>query len=237
MVTVAEAAAALGIDERTVRDKLSKDEWKGEKRMIGLKEKWFMHRGELDRQLEKLKIVRAEDRLSTQGLDNVFETDDITGAHTIDAQTVEVESTSAINPSLSMAIDEILAKLTEQFSKQLNTEKEAVFLLKKELEEKDRQLKLLPDFQAQAEKERKAAELKELEAEALRKQISAMEAEQTKAELAKQEAQEEIERLKVEKAAESKAVQEQLQALTATVLELQKPKPSWWQKWFTAQEK
>ena len=72
MVTVAEAAAALGIDERTVREKLSKDEWKGEKRMIGLKEKWFMYRGELDRQIERLRIVRPQERVSTHGMDSVF---------------------------------------------------------------------------------------------------------------------------------------------------------------------
>jgi chromosome segregation ATPase len=225
MVTVAEAAAALGIDERTVREKLSKDEWKGEKRRIGMKEKWFMYRGELDRQIERLKITPKE-RPSTEGLDGFF------AGEATDAETVESPAIEVQNERISIAIDEVLGKLTEQFSKQLNNEKEVVFTLRKELEDKERQLRLLPDLQRQAEEERKAAELKSLEAEALRKQIEAMQSVQEEAEEARRSAEEEIQRLKDEKEAETKAINDQLQALAATVLELQKPKPTWFQKWF-----
>lgn len=225
MVTVAEAAAALGIDERTVREKLSKDEWKGEKRRIGMKEKWFMYRGELDRQIERLKITPKE-RASTEGLDGFF-SGEATDAETVESPTIEVQ-----NERISIAIDEVLGKLTEQFSKQLNNEKEVVFTLRKELEDKERQLRLLPDLQKQAEQERKAAELKSLEAEALRKQIEAMQSAHDEAEEARRIAEEEIQRLKDEKEAETKAINDQLQALTATVQELQKPKPTWFQKWF-----
>ena len=203
MVTVAEAAAALGIDERTVREKLSKEEWKGEKRMIGMKEKWFMYRGELDRQIERLRIIRPQERVSTQGLDSVFESEETTDTQTVDAQSVEVQIDNRSSEKISIAIDEVLTKLTEQFSKQLHAEKEVIFTLRRELEEKDRQLRLLPDFQKQAEEERKSAQLKELEAEALRKQIAAMEAEQQQVEEARRAAEEEIERLKEEKKAEA----------------------------------
>ena len=230
MVTVAEAASALGIDERTVREKLSKEEWKGEKRMIGMKEKWFMYRGELDRQVERLRIVRPQERVSTQGMDSVFESEETTDTQTVDAQSVEVQGGNQISEKISSAIDEILTKLTEQFSKQLHAEKEVIFALKQELEDKDRQLRLLPDLQKQAEDERKAAELKELEAEALRKQIAAMEAEQQQAQEARHKAEQEIERLKEEKESQAKAVQDQLQALSATVQELKNP---WWKKWFS----
>lgn len=232
MVTVAEAAIALGIDERTVREKLSKDEWKGEKRMIGMKEKWFMYRGELDRQVERLKILRPKERVSTNGMESVFESSEAIEAETVDAQTVEIKNSERADESISIAIDEVISKLTEQFSKQLNVEKEVVFSLKKELEDKERQLRLLPDFQKQAEDERKAAELKELEAEALRKQIEAMQELQAQAERSKQLAEDELQRLTQEKEAQITAVQDQLQALSAKVQELQKPKPSWWQKLF-----
>jgi len=225
MVTVAEAAAALGIDERTVREKLSKDEWKGEKRRIGMKEKWFMYRGELERQIERLKITPKE-RASTEGLDGFF-AGEATDAETIESPAIEVQ-----NERISIAIDEVLGKLTEQFSKQLNNEKEVAFTLRKELEDKERQLRLLPDLQKQAEEERKAAQLKSLEAEALRKQIEAMQSAQEEAEEARRTAEEEIQRLKYEKEAETKAINDQLQALAATVQELQKPKPTWFQKWF-----
>jgi len=241
MVTVAEAAAALGIDERTVREKLSKEEWKGEKRMIGMKEKWFMYRGELDRQIERLRIMRPQDRISTQGMDSVFNPEETADMQTVDAQSVEVPSGNQTSEKISIAIDDVLTKLTEQFSRQLHAEKEVIFTLKRELEEKDRQLRLLPNFQRQAEDERKAAELKELEAEALRKQIAAMQEEQAQTDQAKQEleralvesqrlAQEELQRLTEEKEAQAKAVQEQLQALSATVEQLKNP---WWKKWFT----
>ena len=222
MVTVAEAAAALGIDERTVREKLSKDEWKGEKRLIGMKEKWFMYRGELDRQVERLRILRPQERVSTAGLDNVFEATDTDSAQTVDAQTVDVEGVPRSAENISIAVDEVISKLAEQFSKQLSAEKEAVFILKKELEEKDRQLRLLPDVQKQAEEHRKAAELKELEAVALRKQVEALE-------IQKAEVAEEFQQLKAEKESQDNAVQEQLRVLTSTVQELQKP---WWKKLF-----
>lgn len=220
MVTVAEAASALNIDERTVRDKLSKEEWKGEKRMIGMKEKWFMYRGELERQLERLRIARPQERVSTQGLEDVF-VDDSPSAQAIDAQTVEVQESSKINADLNMVIDQVLTKITEQFSKQLDAEKEAVFALRKELDEKDRQLRLLPDLQKRAEEERKlaeeerrAAELRALEIEALNKQISAMTDERVALEV---------------KAAEAAELASDLKALKATVEELKKP---WWKKVF-----
>lgn len=247
MVTVAEAASALGIDARTVREKLSSGDWKGEKRMIGMKDKWFMYRGELDRQIERLQIAKPKDRTSAEGLDNVFEQE--TETQTIEAQTVEFESPQETVSDVSKAIEEVLTKLTEQFSKQLNAEKEVIFSLKKELEEKDRQLKLLPDFQKQAEDERKSVELKSLEAEALRKQIAALKEKENAAELANKKieelehnlaetqriAQEEIERMKKEKDAREKAILEQLQNLSTTVQELQKPKPGFWQKLFGGQ--
>jgi hypothetical protein len=226
MVTVAEAASALGIDERTVREKLSKDEWKGEKRLIGMKEKWFMYRGELDRQVERLRILRPQERVSTQGLDGVFDQGDQSDQQSIDAQTIEVHADNSANEKLSIAFDEVLTKLTEQFSKQLNAEKDVVYTLKRELEDKDRQLRLLPDYQRQADDERKAAELKEMEAQALRKQILAMEEAQSRAEL-------EAERILSEKEAQVSAVQLQLQALTQSVEELKQP---WWRKWFSSNQ-
>jgi hypothetical protein len=236
MVTVAEAAAALGIDERTVREKLSKEEWKGEKRLIGMKEKWFMYRGELDRQVERLRIARPQERISTQGIETVFEAEDATEAQTIDAQAVEVGNSHRTTENISIAIDEVLSKLAEQFSKQLHAEKEVIFALQKELEDKDRRLKLLPDLEKQAEEQRKSAELKELESEALRKQIAAMQDEQQQAEEAKRQATEEIARLREEKEAQAAAIQEELRALSATVEELKRPKPSWWKRMFSAQE-
>jgi hypothetical protein len=226
MVTVAEAAAALGIDARTVRDKLSSGDWKGEKRMIGMKEKWFMYRGELDRQLERLQIARTRDRVSTHGLDEVFD-EESSDAQTVEAQTVEVESeknqTEAV---VGKALEEILTKLTEQFSKQLTIEKETILSLKLELEEKDRQLRLLPDLESQ-----KAKLLQEIEAERKAAEIQFARAAE-KEEMAKVlEAENTTLKEKAEEAALSAAKLEELEKM---VQELQKPKPGFWQKLFGA---
>lgn len=177
MVTVAEAAAVLGIDARTVREKLSSGDWKGEKRMIGMKEKWFMYRGELDRQLERLQLARPKERVSTQGLENIFEPADVSQEDTVEAESVEVNAQNDSHEIVTKVIEEVLSKVTEQFSKQLNAEKEVSFTLRKELEEKERSLRLLPDLQKQAEQERKTAEIRMLEVEALRKQVAAIEEE------------------------------------------------------------
>ena len=69
----------------------------------------------------------------------------------------------------------------------------------------------------------------------MRKQIAAMETEQQQAAEARRNAEDEIERLKEENEAQVKAVQEQLQALAATVQELKRPKPSWWQALFASE--
>lgn len=241
MVTVAEAAGALGIDERTVREKLSKGEWKGEKRLVGMKERWFIYRGELDRQMERLRVLRPQDRVSTSGLESVFgePVESI-----VDAQPIDEKADSE---RIAASVDQVLSKLIEQFSKQLHAEKELAFALKRELEDKDRQLRLLPDLQRQAEERHKDAELKALEVEALRKQIEALEEAQTAAieqeRQAIQEAQRQAEEantraqelaLEMEKlkGARESAMQEQLTCLTRQLQDLQKSKQSWWQKWF-----
>lgn len=222
MVTVAEAAAALGIDARTVREKLSSGDWKGEKRMIGMKEKWFMYRGELDRQLERLQIARTKDRVSTHGLDEVFE-EEPSPTQTVDAETVEIENEkSQTEAVVGKAIEEVLTKLTEQFSKQLTIEKETILTLKLELEEKDRQLRLLPDLESQ-----KAKLLQEIEAERKAAEIQFARAAE-KEEVAKVL---EAENANLKQKAEEAALSlEKLQALEQQVQKLQMP---WWKKLLT----
>jgi hypothetical protein len=245
MVTVAEAAEALGIDARTVREKLSTDEWKGEKRLIGMKEKWFMHRGELDRQLERLKIMRPQTRVSTQVMDEVFTGEEAIEATTVDSHTIEGKTIEVNDQFSKEQIKTLVAGMTEQFSKQLKAEQEVIFTLKKDLDEKDRQLRLLPDLQKRAEDEHKAAELKELEAVALRKQIEALQQDQEVSQKAKQQvleleqalieskqqAEEELQRIKNENQAEADLVKEQLKAINATMAELKQP---WWKKMFSS---
>ncbi|MBX9723627.1 MAG: hypothetical protein K2X81_19640 [Candidatus Obscuribacterales bacterium] len=53
MLSVKEAAAALGCDERWVRERLNQGQLKGEKKNIGAKEKWFVYKGEIDAALAR----------------------------------------------------------------------------------------------------------------------------------------------------------------------------------------
>lgn len=53
MLSVKEAAAALGCDERWIRERLNQGQLKGEKKNIGAKEKWFVYKGEIDAALAR----------------------------------------------------------------------------------------------------------------------------------------------------------------------------------------
>ena len=57
----------------------------------------------------------------------------------------------------------MIRAMSQQFAEQLSKEKQLNFQLQRELQEKDAQLKLLPDFQKEAEERRKEAEAKEIE--------------------------------------------------------------------------
>ena len=91
-----------------------------------------------------------------------------------------------------------------------------------EIEEKDKQLKLLPDFEAQKKKlladieaERKASEIQFNKVKEKEEEAKALEAEN--------------EKLKV-KAEEAVLSAKKLEELEKQIIELQKPKPSWWRK-------
>ncbi len=70
------------------------------------------------------------------------------------------------NPS--MEIEQIIKSIAEQFGNKLDEHKEVIFQLRHELQEKETQLRLLPDLQKKLEEEEK---LKDFETTALRKQI------------------------------------------------------------------
>lgn len=93
------------------------------------------------------------------------------GSAVIDAEEIAAGESFGDNES---PIKALVRELTQQFAEQLSKEKDVLLMLQRELEEKNRQLRLLPDLEKEAELRRKEAELKELEAEALRKQVNAL---------------------------------------------------------------
>src|ERR1700733_2003342 len=75
LVTVKKAAAVLGVDKKIIREKLTSGEIKGECRRVGEKDKWFVYHGAVQDLLETERLPELEkaDRLSTEGLNELFE--------------------------------------------------------------------------------------------------------------------------------------------------------------------
>lgn len=200
MLSVKEAAEALRIDERSVRDRLANGTLKGEKKQIGLRDKWFVYASAINSALAK------QDGMNFIG--NSVAVQESNEPQAVDATTVSVADEQDTIDATYGDLDEVahtqappapsrgewrpenkanLESLVETFMKPLVDKvatqeralmEQAVVLADQEkaIEEQKRQLRLLPDLQKQAEERRKEAETKELEAIALAKQIEAMKA-------------------------------------------------------------
>lgn len=59
LLTVKQVATALGIDERSVRDKLTLGTLKGTKKTVGNKDQWFVHQRDLDAELARRGIIHT----------------------------------------------------------------------------------------------------------------------------------------------------------------------------------
>jgi DNA repair exonuclease SbcCD ATPase subunit len=211
MLSVKEAAEALRIDERSVRDRLTNGTLKGEKKMVGLREKWFIYSGAVQSALAKQddmnfigNSVAVQESNEPQTIDATSvpftETDD--SFDTTYGDLDEVAHTQAPATStrgdwhpeskanLESLVETFMKPLVDKIATQERALMEQATVLadqEKAIEEQKRQLRLLPDLQKQAEERRKEAETKALEAIALTKQIDAMKslAEEKAADLAR----------------------------------------------------
>ena len=278
MISVKDAASLLNLDERSVRERLANGSLKGEKLSHGQRDKWYVYATAIESELRHKQRTQSAAELlgnlqleeKTRNTGSQYENRTI-NFEPSDVETVDAEISSSSGDSdernkwrsvqlehLEVIAEKLMKPLTERI------EAQAMALSERDriIEEKDRQLRLLPDLQQQAEEERRAAELRTLEVEALKKQIEALEQKQAAAveqeeqawkqqiaalkekqaiaieqeRRAVDEANLEVERLKSEKEAASKVIQEQLAALTAQLQELKQSKMSWWQKWFAPGE-
>lgn len=84
MLSVKEAAEALRIDERSVRDRLTNGTLKGEKKMVGLREKWFIYSGAVQSALAKQDDLGA---MFAKNADSSYDQ----AIHTVDATAVLVQ--------------------------------------------------------------------------------------------------------------------------------------------------
>ncbi len=219
-ISVKEAAEALGVSPRAVQYKLQNGDLKGTrtKNQYGVAEWRVWPNKEISEALSQKQGAKPDGSADAINFSpnesEAVDAEEVTfndGEEVFDEPSnwrqVEIER-------LELMAEKLVKPLTERI------EAQAVALREQEniIEDQKRQLRLLPDFQKQAEDERKASELRALEVEALNKQILAMEEEKQVLEA---------------KANEATVLAQDLQALKSTVEELQKP---WWKKWFLPQE-
>lgn len=213
-ISVKEAAAALGITPRAVTYRLEKGSLKGtlNKNEFGVPE-WRIYPNK-----EILSGLNNQADVANSPIN--FEPTDVVEAESVDSPeeaTAPQENEQRFSNEFQAIVEQCVRPLVEEVKSQ------ALALAEKDriIEEQSRQLRLLPDFQRQAEEERqraeeerKAAELRALEIEALNKQVAAIE-----------EQKRELE----EKANQANVLVSDLETLKAKVEELQKP---WWKKLF-----
>lgn len=186
----------LGLDERSVRERLINGQLKGEKRNVGLREKWFVHAGSVESAAGKHQVF-----------DHAFEDEPA-----VDAETVDAEASTPIPPPPGEWMEEERRRVKMLAEEMIQPLLHTIREQERALQEKDRQLKLLPDLESQAEKERKNAELRALEVAALHKQIEELDKERAQAAAA---------------AAQAGDLARELDGLKQKVAELQRP---WWQR-------
>ena len=253
MLSVKEAAQIMGCDERWVRERLNQGQLKGEKKNIGLKEKWFVYAGEVEAALEKrngVPSLSTDYLAATPGMTPVVPNDERSTISPVNDAIVVDDWTKEEDDEASDKSEDRLRWLQEQRQALAEIAEEMMRPLVVQLQEKDHQLenrekalqaanyqlgyaqgrlkdqeeqiKLLPDYQARAER----AEQLELEAEAANVRAAELEANLILMEKSKQE---EVERLSKEKELAAKVQQEELETLKARISGLEK---SWWKKFF-----
>lgn len=168
-LSVKETAQVLGISVRTVQYRLQQGSLKGMRtaNQYGVKEWRVWPNKEI---LERLGGGKPLEEYSSELGSREFMGGDSSAV--VDCE--EIEQDEVTVGDFESPIRTVIRELTQQFAEQLGREREIVLQLKQDLEDKDRQLKLLPDLEKQAEDRRRETELKELEAIALRKQIAAL---------------------------------------------------------------
>jgi len=237
-VSVKEVAQALGCTTRTVINKLMSGKLNGQQfqNPYGVME-WRVYPTKEIAQKLKIKDPGTPESISQEITFGALE-------EPVEAEVIpeETESETGNYQDWIDSERQHMRVLAEEMMRPLL---ETIRNQERQIEDQSARLKLLPDFEKQAETERKVAQAKAFEAEALRKQVEALnlknaEAKEAQEQIAileqtleekQREAEAEIEKVKAEKELQLQAVQEQLTSLAQTVQELKKP---WWKKMFSA---
>jgi hypothetical protein len=195
MVSLKKAATTLGMDKKHVRSMLDCGAMQGERKVVGEKEKWYVHPKEIESFLGSKRILgwTSKQRTSLEGMNQFFDKDESAGngddpsvaRHTemqLLSELHDVEDVIAeprrnhLQVDLSMRIEGILKTLTTEFAQRLCEERETVVILQDTVKTKDEQIAKLADSEAQL-RERLACidSSKEAEIRCLNTQIALLE--------------------------------------------------------------
>lgn len=235
-LSVKQVAECLGVSPRAVIKRLSNEQLKGVRRpnKYGVEEWWVYPNKEIRAALESAgkSDILIDDGTSATDAEVVdVYTENFSPEQDEQQGNDEEQEGPATFESVkgSIIAEELWNNIIGKFVGQLQERDMLIGEMRSEIAEKDRQLRLLPDLQKQAEKERKEAELYALEGEALKKQISALQEQiderlspeveqQLKDEKAVKELelatlQREMEKERAQRALELSALKEQLAAI------------------------
>lgn len=213
-ITVKQAALALGVTPRAVIYKIEKGELNGKQlpNPYGVNE-WRIYPTKEIAEKLRLKDDQTETNFEPGAIDAI-EAETVTAE---DAQTDPAEADSWVQSErakLHALVQEMMPAMMKPLQEtMIQPLLETIRAQERELQEQSRQLKLLPDLKRQADEERAAAEQKQKELESQTFELEAL--------------KKQVESLQEQKDADTKALQEQMAALT---LKQSKPERSWWQK-------
>jgi DNA repair exonuclease SbcCD ATPase subunit len=255
MLTVKQVAAALGIDERSVREKLNQGTLKGTKKTIGQKDQWFVHQRDLDAELVRRglsPINRNEENRSAEPTTTTAQAlnfspqaagtlteaaasvpADVDYVEEIVAEVSEPSSTgSTLDETADMSWDEALQdkmrETAETFMKPLIERFEALTResMEKDLIIEEQKKQLLLLPDLESQKARL---LQEIEAERKAAEIQFAKVREKEEQAKALEEENEKLRQQAEEAVLSAAKLEQLEK---EIQQLKQPKPSFWQRLF-----
>jgi DNA repair exonuclease SbcCD ATPase subunit len=242
-LSVKQVSEALGVGTRAILKRLDKGQLRGLRRpnKFGVEEWWIYPTAEIKEALERtgrIDILGPTDRFVNADVLDVDaelsapdddETDEDAAGQPISSN--HRGWTDEVRGSSHEMAEGVWNNIIGRFLGELKERDQLIGEMRSELADKERQLKLLPDFQKEMELRRQEAEANELKAAAFAKQIQAMkELEEAKAaeveRLVKLEAelvpslQQQLEQERTEKAAELTLSQARLSALESEKLEL-----------------
>lgn len=211
-ISCKEAALALGVTARTIQNKLKNGDLKGLKQTnkYGTEEWRVWPTKEITEGLKKLAGTPAE------ALDFTPDSTETVDAEEVSLDDVEetLEAPESWRETERQRIEMLAEVLIKPLTERLEAQGVALREQERVIEDQQRQLRLLPDLQKQAESSHETAEMKALENEALKKQIAALDEERLQKEA---------------KLEQMQSLETQVTTLRQQIEDLQKP---WWKKLF-----